>query len=34
MITLGEFIVKEQGQMPHATGEFGALLSAIRLAAK
>ncbi len=34
MITLGEFIVREQTRQPNATGEFSALLSSIRLAAK
>lgn len=34
MITLGEFIVKEQYSHPGATGEFSQLLSSIQLAAK
>ena len=32
--TLGEFIVANQADFPHAKGELSALLSAIKLAAK
>lgn len=34
LTTLGEFIVKKQGDFPYAKGEFSSLISAIRLAAK
>lgn len=34
MITLGEFIVRQQADFPEATGELTQLLAAIRLAAK
>lgn len=32
--TLGEFIVENQSDFPHAKGELSALLSSIKLAAK
>ena len=34
LITLGEFVIKNQKDFPYAKGELGRLLSAIRLAAK
>lgn len=34
MITLGEFIVRQQNDYPHATGELSSLLSSISLAAR
>ncbi len=34
IISIGEFIVQNQSDFPHATGELSRLLSAIRLAAK
>ena len=34
LITLGEFIIKNQADFPYAKGELSSLLSAIRLAAK
>lgn len=34
MITLGEFVVQQQSDYPHATGELSSLLGSIRLAAK
>lgn len=33
-ITLGEFIIRQQADFPHATGELSSLLASIRLAAK
>ncbi|MGL4206399.1 MAG: class 1 fructose-bisphosphatase [Aeromonadaceae bacterium] len=33
-ITLGEFVIRQQADFPHATGELSSLLSSIRLAAK
>ena len=33
-ITLGEFIIRQQADLPHATGELSSLLASIRLAAK
>lgn len=33
-ITLGEFVIQQQADFPHATGELSSLLSSIRLAAK
>ena len=34
MITLGEFVVQQQNDYPHASGELSSLLGSIRLAAK
>jgi len=34
VVTLGEFIIKDQAAFPYATGELSALLSSLRLAAK
>jgi len=34
MITLGEFVVRQQNDYPHASGELSSLLGSIRLAAK
>jgi len=34
LVTLGEFIIKDQAAFPYATGELSALLSSLRLAAK
>lgn len=34
LVTLGEFIIKDQDAFPYATGELSALLSSLRLAAK
>lgn len=34
VVTLGEFIIKNQSAFPYATGELSALLSSLRLAAK
>lgn len=34
MITLGEYIIAKQSEIPNATGELSSLLSSIRLAAK
>jgi len=34
VVTLGEFIIKDQEAFPYATGELSALLSSLRLAAK
>ena len=34
LVTLGEFIIKNQAAFPYATGELSALLSSLRLAAK
>lgn len=34
LVTLGEFIIKDQAAFPYATGELSALLSSLRLAGK
>ena len=34
IITMGEFVIKNQGDFPYAKGELSSLLSALRLAAK
>lgn len=34
MITLGEFVIRQQSDYPHASGELSSLLGSIRLAAK